>query len=168
MRDVEVSVRPVVFHARRVVPLPEVVRHVPDHAELVKGLDPLLRQVAGLEVVLPVGPQVGKPAAQLYARGADVVRLDVEIAVLFPVCRQGGKASLPRGVPHAVPDHADLFQFLDPRLAEVPVLQSRVDFPLGEDPVPEAAAVGGFVPPWDFKVAVFFRVLRRFPVHEFP
>ena len=84
-RNVKIPVSPVVFHAGPIIPFPKIIRHIPDHAHLVESFYALCRQVSGLDVVLPIGAQIGEPAAKFDAIGADVICLDVQIPVFFPV-----------------------------------------------------------------------------------
>ena len=98
---------PEVFQTRSVILLPQLVRNIPRHADIIQRTNALRRQIVLLCLILPVRPKVGNPTAQPHPIRRFVASRNVQVSVNLKILLRSLVIPVPGEVPVTVPHHTD-------------------------------------------------------------
>lgn len=153
----------IIGFAAGIVLVPAAVRDIPDHTEVMKEADFVLREPALFE-----GAAVLRdPPAELEAGVGDIIAADQQVAVLTDI-GLGGAEALEPALFGRIPPEAQVIEPADAVGGQDALDPAAVDPALAAAPAAEREAVGGAVMGRDIHVAELFFEQDKTAVHLVP
>jgi len=167
-RDIQVPMGPVILHGGGIVALEEVVQHFPAHAEIIEGLDPLIRQIGIPDAVAAVHTHVGNPVGKLDPVLGHIAPGHPQVPMFIMVLFRRGIIALPAQIRGALPAHAESIQLFDLIRGQGSLDGPLPDLALGVDPLAEGIALRGHIADRDFEIAEFGLISLCHLEHDVP